>query len=129
MKTKKSNGSIFSLTRAKYFLCLLVFVFLASACAVGFAFQYEPLGRRDPFVPLVGVTKSTSVSGARGILTIEDVSLQGIVMGADGKKGVIINGEIIREGERVDRLFIESIGNNIVTIKIEDDTFKIKLYE
>jgi hypothetical protein len=80
-------------------------------------------------VPLVGVTKSTSVSGARGILTIEDVSLQGIVMGADGKKGVIINGEIIREGERVDRLFIESIGNNIVTIKIEDDTFKIKLYE
>jgi hypothetical protein len=104
---------------------LLTCVFSGSS----YAFDYEAHGRRDPFVPLVGITETSSVSGAKGILTIEDVSLQGIVMGPKGGRAVVINGELMYEGQRVERLLIESIGDNIVMIKIDEERYYLKLYE
>jgi cysteine synthase len=94
------------------------------------AFEYHADGRRDPFVPLVGVVVTRG--GARGvgdILSIEDVSLQGILVGPDGAKMVIINGEMIKEGDKIGTVTIESIGNNAVKIKIEDEVHEIHLYE
>ena len=114
---------------ARIFLGCAVFLWtfcLSFDCS---AFEYDSYGRRDPFVPLVGVAERAYVSGARGILTIEDVSLQGIVIGANGKPAAIINGELLGEGDRIERLYIESVGSNIVNIKIDDDKFQLKLYE
>jgi hypothetical protein len=93
------------------------------------AFEYESYGRRDPFMPLIGVTKGSLAGGIEGILTIEDVQLQGILMADDGTRRVIINGEILKQGDRIERLFIESINSNEVKIKIDDDSFTVKLYE
>lgn len=94
------------------------------------AFEYQADGRRDPFVPLVGVVVTSG--GARGvgdILSIEDVSLQGILVGPDGTKMVIINGEMIKEGDKIGALVVESIGNNVVKLRIEDEVHEIHLYE
>jgi hypothetical protein len=114
----------------KRILLSWIVILLASGVSVdSHAFEYESLGRRDPFVPLIGVSESSSVSGARGILTIEDVSLQGIVMGPNGKRAVIVNGELMQEGQRVERLLIESISDNVVMIKIDEERFYLKLYE
>ena len=101
----------------------------AGICLECGAYQYDAHGRRDPFVPLIGVAETSSVSGARGILTIDDVSLQGIVTGPNGRRAVVINGELMNEGQRVERLLVESIGDNVVMIKIDEERFYLKLYE
>ena len=94
------------------------------------AYQYEALGRRDPFVPLVGVvSKRSGARGLEGILTVDDVSLQGILVGANGKRIVIINGEMVNEGAKIGTMTIESIGKNEVVVKIEEEFHTIKLYE
>jgi hypothetical protein len=121
-KTKLISGFVLAV------LCCLAVSWLLST-RIGAAYEYESYSRRDPFVPLVGVSERGATSGIEGILTIEDVMLQGILIADSGKPGVIINGEIMREGDRVGRLSIESIGSNVVKIKIDDESFELKLYE
>ena len=114
----------------KRILLSWIMILLASGISMdSYAFEYESLGRRDPFVPLIGISELSSASGARGILTIDDVSLQGIVTGPNGKRAVVINGELMQEGHMIERLFIEAIGDNIVMIKIDEERFYLKLYE
>lgn len=108
------------------FLTVLSVLLAENAMAV---YQYDSYGRRDPFVPLVGVASKVGVSGAAGVLTIDGVQLEGIIIGSDGKPEVIINGEILKEGDRIGLLLIESIGPNDVRIKIVDTYYNLKLYE
>ncbi|MDP8258002.1 MAG: general secretion pathway protein GspB [Candidatus Aadella gelida] len=93
-----------------------------------FGDEYNTQGQRDPFVPLVGV--STDISSGNGtIMSVNDVSLQGIVMNADGKFSAIINGEVMKEGDSTEHTKIEAIRENAVVIRIEDQSHEIKLYE
>ncbi len=112
-------------------LLILAAALVFSVCTEGasFAYEYAAHGRRDPFVPLVGVEKGAAASGLVGVYSIEDVSLQGIVNGPGGKKGAIINGEFVKEGDKVERVYIESVGDNVVVIKIDEDRHELKLYE
>ncbi len=93
------------------------------------AFEYKSLGRRDPFVPLIGVPQDGTRGGARGVLTVDDVVLQGIVIDPAGKRSAIINGEFMTEGDSIGVLTVESIDANVVKIKIDEDEHEIKLYE
>ena len=106
---------------------VLVVIVLLATCAWGS--EYSALGRRDPFVPLVGVGETGSRSGLEGIISIDDVHLQGITSDSDGTSNIIVNGEILREGQRVERIFVESIGDNEVVITIDDERHTLQLYE
>ena len=86
---------------------------LVSVSGIAGAYEYESMGRRDPFVPLVGITGEGHAGGINSILTVEDVSLQGIVVGPDNERNVIINGELLKKGDKRERLSVESIGNNV----------------
>jgi hypothetical protein len=90
---------------------------------------YNSYGRRDPFVPLVGVTDIVRRGGIEGISSIDAVDLQGIVVSEDGRKGVIMNGEVISEGEVIGLLKVEYVGSNTVVIKIDNDKHELKLYK
>ncbi|MEA3489208.1 MAG: hypothetical protein U9R44_02550 [Candidatus Omnitrophota bacterium] len=113
------------------FLKTIALTALLAACwhCAGSAFEYNSLGRRDLFVPLVGVPKEGSGGGVMGILTIDDVALQGITVSSGGEKYVVINGELLREGDKAGRLSIIAIEPNVVTIEIDDRKFEKKLYE
>jgi hypothetical protein len=126
-KKKRSKTGFISGFIAAALCCLAVLGLLRTH--VGAAYEYESFSRRDPFVPLVGVSERGSTGGIEGILTIEDVLLQGILIADNGKPGVIVNGEIMKEGDRAGRLFIESIGSNVVKVKIDDESFELELYE
>ena len=108
---------------------LLLLVFGSYTSDAGPAFRYNSYGRRDPFVPLVGVFEEGAKGGVWSILTIDDVVLQGIVVSADGSRSIVVNGEVMSEGERIGRLYVESIGENAVNIKIDEESFELKLYE
>ena len=113
-------------------ICLCAFLGAAVAAVVpGFADsaeKYNSYGRRDPFVPLVGVADTVTRGGIEGIASIQDVDLQGIVVSANGQKGVIMNGEVIGEGEIAGRIKIESVGSNTVVLRIDNELHEMKLY-
>ena len=90
--------------------------------------KYNSFGRRDPFVPLVGVTEVQSRGGLAGVYAVDDVTLQGIVTGPDGRKSAIINGDVIHEDQRMGNLYIESIGKDSVIIKINEERHELKLF-
>lgn len=102
---------------------------MAFSCFAQNAAEYKSFGRRDPFVPLVGTSREGAAGDTWGILTIDDVVLQGIVVSPDGARSVVINGEIMKEGDKKERLFVESITENTVTIVIEEQKHELKLYE
>lgn len=119
--------------RINIMLIALIMAALAQSPCTVFAakgdFNYDPLGKRDPFVPLVGISSLSSASGALGITTIDDVVLGGIMTDPGGVRSVVINGEILYQGESVGRLYIESVEKNLVTIRIDDIKYELELYE
>lgn len=106
-------------------LFLLLFSTVAYAES---AYVYDSHGKRDPFVPLVGV-KAAAVSSLEDIMSIEDVNLQGVAAGARGKMFVIINGEMLKEGETVGRLTVKKISKSGVKLVIDGSEHTINVYE
>jgi len=96
---------------------------------MGAASGYDPLTRRDPFVPLIGVQKGSPTGGIWNIFSVDDIVLQGIVVNPDGSRSAVINGEVIPEGEMIEQVFIKEVNVNSVVITLNDETHEIKLYE
>ena len=113
--------------KSKFFTMLFVLCILISAGAEE-QFLYDSKGKRDPFVPLVGVT-AKSVESLQDVVTIEDVDLQGIAYDAKGKLVAIINGEMVRVGEGGGRLIVKDISDDSVILSIDDEEYKLNIYE
>ena len=84
---------------------------------------------RDPFVPLVGGGHERSFSGIDRIFTSSDIRFEGIVSGAEGKKALVLNGEMISEGQTIGLVTVRSIGMNKAEIYIDGARHIIALYE
>jgi len=114
----------------------LAFVFLLFAAASSAslflssadAFQYESKGKRDPFVPLVGAEKPAAARLV-DITSIEDLRLDGIALGAKGEAAAIINGELIKSGDKVGDITVRSITKTTVTLIIGGKAHELKLPE
>ncbi|MBU1083804.1 MAG: hypothetical protein ABIG55_00400 [Candidatus Omnitrophota bacterium] len=108
----------------------LTVLFLAAVCVPAYAFPAERAAsvKRDPFVPLVGVSADVQVEGG-AILSVSDVSLQGIIKGADGSYTAIINGEMMKEGYGTQNFRIKKISDNSVVMGIGEEDHEIQLYE
>ena len=91
-------------------------------------FIYDNHSKRDPFIPLVGISHAID-RGAREIIRIEDVDFQGIAKDAKGKKIIIINGEMLREGAKLDALTVKKIADNEAIVIIRGKDYKLTLYE
>ncbi len=109
------------------YLVLCLFVIIAAE-QVAAGYEYEAGGKRDPFIPLLGMSEKTSVSGVLGIISIEDAILQGIVKGNEGLIA-IINGEMMKENDVIGRVTIVSVKDNEVTVKVNENVHVLKLYE
>ncbi|MBD3379494.1 MAG: hypothetical protein GF408_03420 [Candidatus Omnitrophica bacterium] len=112
------------------FLALVVPGLIVTSSHADGVYRYESLGRRDPFVPLVGVTSDGRAEGLEGILSRADVSFEGVMVDkTTGERRVIINGEILKKGDKVGKLSVEEIGYNSVRISIDDREYELELYE
>lgn len=126
IKITNSKLQITNKSQILFVICVLYIVIYPMAHAQE-AYLYEGHGRRDPFVPLVGVTKGAVVS-LEDIVSIEDVNLQGIARDSTGRKAAIINGEMIKEGQTIGHLTIIKILKNEVILTIDEDEFKVNIY-
>ena len=111
------------------------FVIVVLACCFSFPAlgEGEPrpdlTARRDPFVPLLGVDSAKTRRGIEGIFSIVDVKFQGTATGVEGQKAIVLNGEIIQEGETVGLVKIEKVGESSATIFIDGRPYELSLYE
>ena len=92
------------------------------------AFVYDAAGKRDPFVPLIGVTTKGAESIA-DIVTIEDVTLQGIATNAAGQKVAIINDEMMKQGEIIGKVELRNISPQGIILVIDGAEYDISLYK
>lgn len=112
---------------------LLIIALLAIVTSPKFSeaeqFKYDPHGKRDPMVPLIGQEKPGGAVGFSEIVSIDDVRLEGIAGETAGKRVAIINGELVKENFKSGEIQIEKIAKNSVTLTISGKEFTIKLPE
>lgn len=84
-----------------------------------FAFEYESKDKRDPFIPLVISQKRISL-GLEAVETVDDVKFEGVIFDPGGGSVAILNGEIVKEGEKI---------HNVEIVKIYDNAIRLKIYE
>lgn len=109
-------------------LALLISTLTAGSGYCASSYMYDSRGKRDPFVPLVGVNVKAAES-IEDILSIDDVNLQGIAADSMGRMFAIINSEIVHVGETRGRVTIEDVSRNSVKLRIEETAYTIMIYE
>lgn len=115
----------------RFGLVLLLLLITMQGAVLGFAeeeaYVYDSRGKRDPFIPLVGVAVTT-VGSLEDVMSIEDVKLQGVASNAAGVQIAIINGEMIKEGEKSGRVTLKKITKEKIIILIDEESYEISLY-
>ncbi|MCX5686866.1 MAG: hypothetical protein NTW09_05370 [Candidatus Omnitrophica bacterium] len=103
----------------------MITIYTAAECE---SYRYEPHGRRDPFVPLIGQDKVVA-AGLTDVTSVEDIKLEGIAIGSNGKRTAIMNGEIVKEEYKAGEIVIKKIDPKSVTLLINNKEFKVSLPE
>lgn len=106
-------------------LTAVVFLFAQkSPCQI---FKYDARGKRDPFIPLIGALKRVKVSGLENVVSVDDIKLQGIAVGPGGKKTIVINGRMMKEGDRAGVVEILKIDKRSVTLVVGGAEYSVNL--
>ena len=112
-----------------YFVAVFL-VLISMAASFGYceSHKYESAGRRDPFVPLVGAERPVS-SGLENITSVDDIKLEGIAISPKGKSRAILNGEMVKENDRIGNLEIKKITKKEVVITFGGVERTLTLFE
>lgn len=78
------------------------------------SFVYDDHGKRDPFWPLV--SPSGSIISYESDLTAADMILEGIVGDSQGNYSAIINGIVVRPGQKIGLFVVDSITKDSVIL-------------
>ena len=105
--------------------CLLLS--LSTGAYAGGAEAYDGHGRRDPFVPLLGIT-TMAIGSLDDVLNIEDVDVQGIASNSEGARVAILNGEMVKEGQTAGRVTVKRISKDGIIIIIDGAEYALSIY-
>ncbi len=104
------------------------FLFLLVVYSEGNQYKYYSKGKRDPFIPLVTGEVRTSL-GLAAVEDADDVRFEGIIYDPSGNSMVVLNDEVLKEGDKLYNVEVVKINKNSVTIKVHDRVHTIKLVE
>lgn len=106
---------------------LSVFMMFSAAAAEEGAkpFIYDDHGRRDPLWRLV--SPNGAILNYETEFLITDLSLEGIVAGADGRNFAIINGRVLGADDTIGRFAVERIEEDFVILRKGRQKFELKL--
>jgi hypothetical protein len=90
--------------------------------------KYESRGRRDPFVPLMGM-ESSAFMRLEDVTSIADIRLEGIASGPRGKLVAMLNGEIVKEGDKFGEMKVKKITETTVTVIMDGKSFEKRLVD
>lgn len=112
---------------AVFFLVLILTIFIQERL-FGLEYKYESKDRRDPFIPLIISQRRISL-GLEAVETIDDIRFEGVIFDPAGSSVAVVNGEIVREGEKIHNVEIVKIYDNAIKLKIYDKAHTIGLIE
>lgn len=120
-------------TMNKKIVCIVALIIAVAAVLPyllsGSAFGYDPEGKRDPFVPLIGQEKKIRPSGLEEMVAVEDLILEGIAISPSGKNIAILNGRIVKEKDKIGVIQIKKISKKIVELSIDGKDYSLSLRE
>ena len=90
---------------------------------------YDSKSRRDPFIPLITRATRVATAGLEGVQSVDDIMLEGIVWDKGGESIAILNGLIVKEGDEIGSVMIETISENNVILYINKIEYNIALGE
>ena len=109
-----------------WFMVFTITLLICSAVLAEDSFTYDSRGKRDPFVPLIGVTLQP-VDALSDIVSIEDVKFQGVALDSSGRKIALMNGEMIGQGQTIGRVTVRKIGDKRVTLLLDEEEYILNL--
>ncbi|MDP3730824.1 MAG: hypothetical protein Q8R14_04805 [Candidatus Omnitrophota bacterium] len=116
--------------RIVYIIIVAASVAAALSCLLPrSASGYEPKGKRDPFVPLLGQEKRNRPAGLEGVAAVEDVLLEGIAIGPLGKNIAILNGQMVKEADQFGLLRVKKISKKTVELSIDGKDHTLSLQD
>lgn len=71
-------------------------------------FVYNDAGKRDPFWPLVSKTGAI-ITYDETDLSASDMILTGVLTGVGGRSVAVINGKIVKEGDKIGAFMVERV--------------------
>lgn len=103
----------FLILSCSFAFCILNFTL---TCYAQEQFIYDAKGKRDPFIPLV--TPDGRLLKLEQEEGIADLSLEGIIYDKNGLSYAIVNGEVVRIGDRIgDYQVLKIDENKVIFIK------------
>ena len=105
-------------------IALLIFLFTNSVYAQE-NFVYNDHGKRDPFVPLV--SSAGMVVTYDEDLSVNDLSLEGIVADPSGNNIAIVNGKVVKANDRIGPYVVSMIVQDHVEFLKGSEKFVLRL--
>ena len=111
-----------------FILSIAITIISGAAFAQTESFRYESHGKRDPFVSLVGPDR-TSATKLEDILSADEIRLEGIGRGAKGTRTAIVNGQILKVGDKIGEIEVRDISEKSISITISGKAAQVDLPE
>ena len=92
------------------------------------AFVYDSKGKRDPFIPLVKGT-ARSHTGLDNIESVDELVLEGILWDKSGGSIAILNGVVLKEGDKVKNIQLLEIAPKGVFLLVDGEKYNLTLEE
>ena len=110
-------------------LGLMGLIFLLGVVSVGEAqnhsVAYDDKGKRDPFWVLVN--SAGNLVSYETDLEMTDLSLEGIMVGANGENLAVINSKVVKVSDAIGQFRVLRIGKNSVVLNKDQQNFELKL--
>ena len=107
---------------------IAIAVLICASTADPAEFQYSSHGKRDPFVPLVGIDRP-AFTRLEDVTSVTDIKLEGIASRSGGRRVAILNGEVAKPGDVFGMIAIQDITDRKVTFTFGGKPYEISLYE
>jgi len=88
-------------------------------------FIYDDKGKRDPFWNLV--SPSGTIINYETDYMVGDLLLEGIMSGQADQSLAIINGRVVKKGDKIGNFEILEVGDNKVILKKDTQKFELRL--
>ena len=103
-------------------MVILLYLFLSDFSLVfGNDFSYDSHGKKDPFVSPV------TDQAPNAQMFYGELRLEGIVVDHKGQSYAIVNGEVVREGQKFQGFLLKEITAQDATFQRDDEVFKVQL--
>ncbi len=123
---------IWTSLRTTFFFVIFAFLLLcakdmvfSSLVVVTTNFIYDDHGKRDPFWSLLG-NRGTIINFDKDI-QVSDMALEGILVEPTGGSVAIINGNIVKVGDKVGFFIVKEIQVNVVILEKGQEIVSLKL--